>query len=326
MDSTRVQTGAMRFEGTRNRFDITSKRLRPSPNRLRVISKRFAFTPSRFDAAQNLLFLINSRCQTADVMRNAGLAWNGSTRSAAGFSIKEIVMSIPLKDSLLVPFSTNFNDRIVASPATFSLSAAQASAYTALHTPYVAAYNAMMAARADGTRSMSFTATKDSTKRALLNYARQLYTFVQANATVSDANKILLGIHLKVIPTPIPPPGVAPATDVVSVNNRTVWVNVHDSASTTKRGKPAGATAAWVYSFVGTEYPSDPSAWNFEGATTKPKFGIVFPSSVAGGTQVWLCAAWINAKQQAGPTSVPITTNLQGGGSSTETAGLKIAA
>jgi hypothetical protein len=35
---------------------------------------------------------------------------------------------IPLKDSLLVPYSTNFNDRIVATPATFSLSAAQAAA------------------------------------------------------------------------------------------------------------------------------------------------------------------------------------------------------
>src|SRR2546425_12605325 len=90
---------------------------------------------------------------------------------------------IPLKDSLLVPYSTNFNDRIVAAPATFSLSSAQAALYTAFHTPYVAAYNAMMAARADGTRSESLTATKNSTKRGLLDYARQLYSFVQSNAS-----------------------------------------------------------------------------------------------------------------------------------------------
>lgn len=231
---------------------------------------------------------------------------------------------IPLKDALLVPFSTNFDTRIVASPSTFLLSAPQAAAYTPLHDAYVAAYNAMMNARADGTRSASLTATKDSTKKGLLDYARQLYGIVSANDLVSDANKILLGIHVKVIPGSIPRPGVRPGMDIISVANRTVSVHIHDSASSNKRGKPAGSEAAWVYSFVGENYPSDPLEWNFEGATTKAKFDIVFPSTVAGGTQVWVCAAWINAKQEAGPTSVPITTNLQGGGVSA--ASMKIAA
>ena len=232
---------------------------------------------------------------------------------------------IPLKDSLLVPFSTNFNDRIVATPLVFQLSVPQAAAYTALHDPYVAAYNAMMAARADGTRSQSLTATKESTKLGLLNYARQLYTFVQSNNSVTQANKILLGIHLKVIPAPIPRPGVQPAVDVIKVSGRTVSLNIHDSASSTKRGKPTFTQAAWVYSFVGENYPADPLAWTFEGATTRPRFDILFPSTVAGGAQVWVCAAWINAKQEAGPTSVPITTNLPGGGAMSGEA-MKIAA
>jgi hypothetical protein len=274
--------------------------------------------------AQHFVFLIKPRPRGVDLFVNAGCG--GSVLPAAPhvFAERRSRMSIPLKDSLLVPFSTNFNDRIVATPATFALSAAQATAYTALHDPYVAAYNAMMAARADGTRSQSLTNTKDNTKRDLLTYARQLYTFVQSNNSVTQANKILLGIHLKVIPAPIPRPGVQPAVDVIGVTGRTVQLNVHDSASSTKRGKPFGATAAWVYSFVGANYPSDPLAWNFEGATTRPRFDILFPSSVAGGSQVWVCAAWINAKQQAGPTSVPITTNLPGGGSLSET--MKIAA
>ena len=159
-----------------------------------------------------------------------------------------------------------------------------------------------------------------------MNYARQLYAFVQSNRAVSDANKILLGIHLRVIPGPIPPPAVAPGMDVVSVANRTVTGHVHDSANTNKRGKPAGATAAYVYSFVGPEYPADDAAWTFEGATTRPRFQVLFPSSVAGGTQIWLRAAWVNAKQQTGPASVPITTNLQGGGGVSGAGVMKIAA
>ena len=79
-------------------------------------------------------------------------------------------------------------------------------------------------------------------------------------------------------------------------------------------GKPDGAVAAWVYSFVGTNYPTDPTEWDFQGATTRSTHEIVFPDSVANGAQVWICAAWINAKQEAGPVSVPITTNVQGGG------------
>jgi hypothetical protein len=235
-------------------------------------------------------------------------------------------MSIPLKDSLLVPFSTNFNDRIVASPSTFQLTAPQAAAYTPLHTAYVEAYNTMMAARADGTRSESLTAAKDSAKKTLLDYARQLYGIVSANDLVSDAEKILLGIHVKVIPGSIPRPGVRPGMDFIGVNGRTVSVSIHDSASSAKRGKPAGAVAAWVYSFVGTEYPSDPLEWSFEGATTRAKFDIVFPSTVPGGQQVWVCAAWVNAKQEAGPTCLPITTNLQGGGTSSGSGSMSIAA
>jgi hypothetical protein len=113
--------------------------------------------------------------------------------------------------------------------------------------------------------------------------------------------------------------------DIVSTANRTVTISVHDSAGSTKRGRPAGTAAAWVYSFVGTSYPSDPTGWTFEGATTKPKVQVVFPNTIPGGTQVWVCAAWVNAKQQAGPTSVPISTNLQGGGTNV-TPAMKLAA
>jgi hypothetical protein len=113
---------------------------------------------------------------------------------------------------------------------------------------------------------------------------------------------------------------VAPGTDVVSVVARTVTVHVHDTASSSKRGKPAGAVAAWVYTYVGSEYPSDLAAWEFQGATTRATHQITFADTLPAGQQVWIRAAWINAKQQAGPLSQPITTNLQGGGSLPEAA------
>lgn len=34
----------------------------------------------------------------------------------------------------------------------------------------------------------------------------------------------------------------------------------------------------------------------------------------AGGARVWICAAWVNRKGQAGPRSSPVSTHIQGGG------------
>ena len=72
-------------------------------------------------------------------------------------------MAIPLKDSLLVPYSQNWATRTTATPTDFGLTAAQAEAYVAVQSLYVDAYTTMMNARADGTWSESQTALKNAT-------------------------------------------------------------------------------------------------------------------------------------------------------------------
>jgi hypothetical protein len=212
-------------------------------------------------------------------------------------------MAIPTKDALLAPYSINMNTRLVASGVTtYKLTAPQVAGYTSLHDLWIAAYNELVDARAAGNRSESLTMTKDDAKKGLLQYARQLYGIIRSNESIPDADKVLIGVR------------------------RTVVLNIHDAASPAKRRKPAGCVCAWVYSFVGTEYPSDPAAWTFEGATSKARFDVAFSSDVAGGTQVWLRAAWVNAKQQAGPMSVPVSTTLQGGGAVPVGGTLKVAA
>lgn len=222
-------------------------------------------------------------------------------------------MAVPTKDSLLVPYSGNWEIRITESPETFGLTAAQATQLTALRTPYVAAYETMMEALSNGTRSKNLTNIKDSTKAALVPYLRVLYAQVAANIAVTDADKILLGITIRKAPSPIPPPTVAPGMDLIHVAGRTVRVNIHDSASSAKRGKPAGVAGACVYSFVGETYPSDPGEWTYEGQTTKGSIAVTFPESVAPGSQVWIMSAWYNAKAETGPLATPITAYVQRG-------------
>jgi hypothetical protein len=232
-----------------------------------------------------------------------------------------------VKDALLVPWSANFNDRINTMPGTYQLTAAQASAYTPKHTLFSTRYETLMQNRAEGTNSESLTILKNQARTDLLGYARELYALIQANNLVPDSDKVLAGVHVREgKPTPIPPPTLRPGLDLVSVVMRTLTLRIYDADSRTKRGKPFGATSAFVYSYVGANYPSDPSLWNFNGASTRYKYELVVPDNVAAGAQVWVCAAWVNARGEAGPVSTPITTNVQGGGTVVPAAGIKIAA
>ena len=156
---------------------------------------------------------------------------------------------------------------------------------------------------------------KNQAKVNLRAMAADLARIIDGTSTVTNTQRIELGLAVRATPTPVPRAGRGPGMDIISVASRSVKIHIHDSASSTKgRGKPAGVAAAWVYSYVGATYPTDPSEWNFEGFTTRSTFEIVFPNTVANGVQVWVCAAWINGKQQAGPPSTPITTNVPGGG------------
>jgi hypothetical protein len=214
-------------------------------------------------------------------------------------------------DAEVASGSSNFSTRITASPTDYGLVALQAAAYAAVDAAYQAAYTAAIT---PATRTSAAIETKNQAKVNLRAMASDLAKIIDGTASVTNTKRIELGLAIRATPAPIPVPGMRPGTDVVSVFNRTVRMHIHDSASSTRRGKPPGVAAAWVYSYVGATYPTDPAEWNFEGSTTRATFDIIFPNTVAAGAQVWICAAWINARQQAGPVSVPVTTNVQGGG------------
>jgi hypothetical protein len=229
---------------------------------------------------------------------------------------------IPRRESELVAFSANFKEKIVATPTLFGLTAPQAAAYADLHTAFATAYQLTQDPAA---RTPSAIVAKNSAMESLIANLRALARIVQACPEVTDEQRTMLGLTVRKEPEPQPAPTVVPGMDAVSSRARTVDLNIHDKASLSKRGKPAGAVAAFVYSFVGATYPSNPSAWQFQGVATRSKFQITFPDTVAAGSQVWVCAAWVNRRGEAGPPSTPISINLPGGGAIVTTE-MKIAA
>ncbi len=217
-------------------------------------------------------------------------------------------MGIPKKDSQLVQYSKNVAERLTDSPGTWHMTAPEATAFGMLAVGYEASYDALMSARNSGTRSKSLLSAMTAARSDMLDSLRGIYGAVQSSPTISDADKDLLGVTVKRKPTPIPVPQGVPQVDVVAVNGSVVTVRIHDAAGDGKRSKPAGVVAAAISSAHGPVVPTDPSAYKWEGSTTKHVVEIVFPESVTPGTK------WLNAKQQAGPGCTPVSATIGFGG------------
>jgi hypothetical protein len=214
---------------------------------------------------------------------------------------------LPAKDAALLAWSTNFSGLITATPTVFGLTAPQATAYAALNTAYATA----LAAVDPGIRNKATVATKNAARASLKASARMLARIIEANPTITNAQKLTLGLTVRAVPTPIPAPSTAPMLDIISVIGRSVKVRLHGALGD-RRGKPAGVALAFVYSFVGTTPPTDLTMFKFEGSSTRTTFDILFPTTVAGGSQVWLYACWANPRTQSGPACAPVTAYLQG--------------
>jgi hypothetical protein len=209
----------------------------------------------------------------------------------------------------LAEYATNWNALGVAAPTDFGLTAAQMTLYTTLYTAWMSAYNA---AKADGARSKALVQAKDDAKAELLAYNRELYQFVQASTTVTNENKVLIGVTVrKTEPTPVPPPALSPLVSVLTVTGRTVRYSLRDRAIEGSRRKPANAEGALILSYVGENPPASSSSdWKIEGQTGKNIFLIQFPDDVAPGTKCWAVALWYNRRGEYSPACDPISTYL----------------
>jgi hypothetical protein len=217
---------------------------------------------------------------------------------------------LPSGDAALLAWSNNFNTLITATPTAFGLTAALATAYGTLHTAYATA----LAACEPSIRTRGAVAAKNTARTNLKNDAKLLANLVYGTATVTNAQKLTLGLNVRATPSPIPVPSDPPSLTIKSVRGRTVKIKLSDSTSSAKRGKPPGVSGASVFSFIGATASDDISLWKFEGNTGRTVMEVAFPPATVGGAQVWLTAFWFNGRKQSGPATDPVTTYLQAGG------------
>lgn len=222
----------------------------------------------------------------------------------------QITLSLPKTDTGLLQWSQNVVNLITPLPATWGLVVGDVTSYTAVHN----SFSTSVAACDPNVRTKPAVVIKNAARTALKNAAAVVANKIYASPLVTDGMKVQIGMPPRQSPSVIPAPSTAPAIEIISTLGATVRIRLRD-ADGASRGKPAGTSGASVFSFVGATPPGDLTAWTFEGNTGRVnKIDVVFPSTVASGAKVWLTAFWFNGRKQSGPSTLPVSANLPGGG------------
>jgi hypothetical protein len=249
--------------------------------------------------------LMKWRANPADASGVAGINESNNrterTHIMAGF--------LPTKDAALLAFSLNLSTRISASPTTYGLTAAIATNYQTLHDSFADA----LAACDPDERNKILVAAKNTARANLKTQARYINDLVQGTASVTDAQKLELGLTVRQQPSPIPPPASQPGITILATIGNTVKLRLSDLTDSANRGKPAGVDGASVFSFVGATAPTEEAEWKFEGVTSRTKIDVTFPESITPGAKVWFTAFWFNQRKQNGPAATPVGCNIPGG-------------
>lgn len=214
---------------------------------------------------------------------------------------------IPHNDDALEPFANNFQALIAADPAAYGLEAGDAAAITAA---YAAWHAAFLAAANPATRTKAAVFTKNAEKVNILGVVRRYAAVIRADTGVSNPLKIGLGLHIRdTAPTPIPPPATRPLLSIVSAGVGSQELRAADSATPSRRARPAGAIGLLLFCAVDEGAAPDPSAARFLTFLTRGEFTATFDRDDHGKTATYF-ARWTNSRGELGPWSVPVVARI----------------
>ena len=125
---------------------------------------------------------------------------------------------------------------------------------------------------------------------------------LQASALVSDAEKANLGITVAQSSSPIGPPTTAPIVSIECGNRLQQVLRFVDSATPTRKAKPAGAMGVEIWNKVGITPPAGESDLRFVAVDTNAPYVLNFPSEDGGKINyVWM--RWVSPTGERGPWS-----------------------
>lgn len=212
---------------------------------------------------------------------------------------------LPSTDNELNVWASNFTTLIEATPTTYGLDTPAAVTMRTLYNDFAAA---LILAINPLTRSKVTVAAKDAEKAAMKSFIRSLAAIVQATISVSNENKIALGLPIHdAAPSPIPTPVTHPILGIAPTGPAIIVRRFADQLTPDSRAKPAGAAFLLVASKVSVTAITDPEELTDTDIVTRAPNYKTFSAGDRGKT-VYTAAKWVNAKGEEGPWSAIAST------------------
>lgn len=186
---------------------------------------------------------------------------------------------IPPKDADFDAWFLNFNTLIAANPTTYGLTAPDATAITAVYTPWSVAYPIAIN---PATRTAATVATKDATRATAEATVRPYAIRIRNNAAVSDALKIGVGVTIpNTPPTPIPAPVDVPVLSLLRAISLEQTLEFKTSG-TIGKAKPFGVIGVEIWRSVGVAFATDPVQTAYITTVTKSPFRQTYEAADQG--------------------------------------------
>jgi len=215
----------------------------------------------------------------------------------------------------LADFATwlqNFAALVAADPTDYGLVAGDATAITAQNVAFQAAF---VLSTEPSTRTSATVAATAGARLSAEAVVRPYAMRINANQTVSDAQRVDLGLTVRtVVPTPIPPPTTSPAITLRSATPGILTLESRSAAGAAGKAKPSGAVGLEIWVAIGTVAAVAPEAGRFTAISTKSPFQLAFAAADKGKLATvfgrWITRSGAGGIASAGPWSAPLTSHI----------------
>jgi hypothetical protein len=214
---------------------------------------------------------------------------------------------IPNEDGQALTWMQTFSAGITASPATYDLVAADATAIDAAVDAFAAAY---AISSNPATRTPVAINTKDEKRAEAEAICRQYASQIKVNNGVTDSNKIAIGVRpVNTERTPVGQPTTSPLLNIVANTPGVQELRYADSLTPDSGAKPEGVGSLQLFVAVDTAPATDPEAADFQAAHTRNPVRVEFDAADDGKVATYF-ARWANAKGEVGPWSLPVSMRI----------------
>lgn len=152
--------------------------------------------------------------------------------------------------------------------------------------------------------------TKTSDKSSLISIIREDTKVIQANPSVTNAQKAELGVTVpKETKTAAPVPTTRPIADIDNKQRLQHIIHFFDEGSVKSKAKPEGVRGCEIWCKIGGEPPLDENETKYLATDTKTPYIAHFDGADGGKTAHYMLR-WVNTRNEPGPWSETISVTI----------------